>query len=218
MSIHQYVHQRFTAKKYDSTKKIPDTTIKELVDLLRYTPTSINSQPYHFIIAGTDEGKNRIAKSMDSKAFLYNKTKVDQASHSIVICSKTDMDEAYIRKIIEQEIKDGRHNPSLDEETRIALYIGYMNIHKKDLNDLPTWMGKQCYIALGNLLLGASIAGIDASPLEGFDAQILDEEFKLKEQGYTSLVVVTLGYHAQDDYNAHQPKSRFSQDELFTFC
>lgn len=218
MNINTYIHQRFTAKKYDSTKKIPDTVIEQLVDLLHYTPTSINSQPYHFIIAGTPEGKSRIAKSMDSEDFIYNKTKVDQASHSIVICSKTDMDENHIRKIIEQEHKDGRHNPALSKEEQIQLYIGYMNLHKKELHDLPTWMGKQCYIALGSLLLGASLLNIDASPLEGFDSQILDQEFNLKSQGYTSLVVVTLGYHAENDYNAHQPKSRFPQEELFTFC
>lgn len=218
MDIEKYALHRFTAKRYDPTKKIPDHIINQLIDLLRYTPTSINSQPYHFIVASTKEGIQRVAASMDKKELLYNKHKVDQASHTIVICSKTDMDEAYIRKIIEQEIKDGRHNPNMNKEELIKLYTGYMNLHKQTLNDLPVWTAKQGYIALGNLLLGASLVNIDASPLEGFDSQILDQEFNLKEKGLTSILVITLGYHDESDYNAKQPKSRFPKEELFTFC
>ncbi|MCT6852602.1 oxygen-insensitive NAD(P)H nitroreductase [Commensalibacter sp. ESL0382] len=218
MDIEKLALRRFTAKRYDPTKKIPDHIINQLVDLLRYTPTSINSQPYHFIVASTENGIKRVASSMVREEFLYNKHKVDRASHTIVICSKTDMDEAYIRKIIEQEIKDGRHNPNLNKEEFINLYIGYMNLHKKILKDLPNWTAKQGYIALGNLLLGASLANIDASPIEGFDADIIDKEFHLKEKGFTSILVITLGYHDETDYNAKQPKSRFPKEELFTFC
>lgn len=218
MDIKPFVHRRYTTKKYDPAKKIPDETMQQIIDLLRFTPTSINSQPYHFIIASTEEGKGRIAKSMDAGAFIYNRSKVTDASHIVIICAKTDMDETYIRKIIEQEIKDGRSNPSMNKEEVIQLYSGYMNMHKIDMNDLSSWMGKQCYIALGNLLLGASVLGIDASPLEGFDSQILDREFNLAEQGFTSLLVVPMGYHAETDYNLNLPKSRFPQEELFTLC
>lgn len=218
MDIHSFVHKRFTAKKYDPDKKIPDTVIRQLIDLLRYTPTSINSQPYHFIVASTKESINHIAKSMDNAAFLYNKGKVTDSSHTVVICSKTDMDESYIRKIVQQEITDGRHRPGVSNEQMIQTYCGYLDMHKSKHHDLDSWMGKQCYIALGNLLLGASLVGVDASPLEGFDQQILDKEFDLASKGYTSLVVITLGYHSENDYNAHQPKSRFPEKELFTLC
>ncbi len=218
MDIKHYMLQRFTAKKYNPAKKIPEPIINQLVDLLRYTPTSINSQPYHFIIASTEEGKQRVAISMNKEGLIYNKNKVDQASHTIVICSKTDMDEAYIRKLIDQEYHDGRHNPNMTKEELINLYIDYMNLHKIEHLDLQAWMAKQCYIALGNLLLGASLANIDASPIEGFDPKILDAQFNLKEKGFTSVLVITLGYHTEDDYNAKQPKSRFSKEELFTFC
>jgi nitroreductase/dihydropteridine reductase len=30
------------------------------------------------------------------------------------------------------------------------------------------------------------------------------------------VAVVALGFHAEDDFNAQLPKSRFSEDELFT--
>ncbi|BCG19783.1 hypothetical protein HLBS07_36350 [Vibrio alginolyticus] len=53
-------------------------------------------------------------------------------------------------------------------------------------------------------------------PIEGFDPKVLDEEFGLREKGYTSVVIVPLGYHAEDDFNAKTPKSRWDAETVFT--
>ncbi|HCQ7672073.1 TPA: NAD(P)H nitroreductase, partial [Escherichia coli] len=49
-----------------------------------------------------------------------------------------------------------------------------------------------------------------------FDAAILDAEFGLKEKGYTSLVVVPVGHHSVEDFNATLPKSRLPQNITLT--
>ena len=58
--------------------------------------------------------------------------------------------------------------------------------------------------------------GLDAVPIEGFDAGILDAEFGLKEKGYTSLVVVPVGHHSVEDFNKALPKSRLPEDVVMT--
>ncbi len=78
-------------------------------------------------------------------------------------------------------------------------------------------MEKQTYLALGTLLLGAVSLGVDATPMEGFDSRRLDEELGLREQGFTSLVLVSLGYRADSDFNASLPKSRLPAERLFTY-
>lgn len=57
---------------------------------------------------------------------------------------------------------------------------------------------------------------IDAVPIEGFDAEVLDAEFGLKEKGYTSLVVVPVGHHSVEDFNAGLPKSRLPLETTLT--
>ncbi len=53
--------------------------------------------------------------------------------------------------------------------------------------------------------------------IEGVDFAILDEEFDLKAQGYyTSLVVVPVGHHSVEDFNATLPKSRLPQSTTIT--
>ena len=69
---------------------------------------------------------------------------------------------------------------------------------------------------VGNFLLGVAAMGLDAVPIEGVDFAILDEEFDLKAQGYTSLVVVPVGHHSVEDFNATLPKSRLPQSTTIT--
>ncbi len=92
----------------------------------------------------------------------------------------------------------------------------FVNMHRFDLKDANHWMEKQVYLNVGTLLLGASTLEIDAVPIEGFDPKVLDEEFGLREKGYTSVVIVPLGYHAEDDFNAKTPKSRWDAETVFT--
>ncbi|MEJ2608395.1 MAG: hypothetical protein P8Z41_17250, partial [Anaerolineales bacterium] len=46
----------------------------------------------------------------------------------------------------------------------------------------------QVYLALGTLLLGVATLEIDATPIEGFDPRILDEELGLHEKGLTGVL------------------------------
>ncbi|HBY2368075.1 TPA: hypothetical protein MIS09_11780 [Klebsiella pneumoniae] len=78
------------------------------------------------------------------------------------------------------------------------------------------YAGSPWDLAVGNFLLGVAAMGLDAVPIEGVDFAILDEEFDLKAQGYTSLVVVPVGHHSVEDFNATLPKSRLPQSTTIT--
>ncbi|MBK4622171.1 nitroreductase family protein, partial [Enterobacter hormaechei] len=92
----------------------------------------------------------------------------------------------------------------------------FADMHRKELKDDDQWMAKQVYLNVGNFLLGVAAMGLDAVPIEGVDFAILDEEFDLKAQGYTSLVVVPVGHHSVEDFNATLPKSRLPQSTTIT--
>ncbi|MBK4571053.1 NAD(P)H nitroreductase, partial [Enterobacter hormaechei] len=47
-------------------------------------------------------------------------------------------------------------------------------------------------------------------------AEVLDAEFGLKEKGYTSLIVVPVGHHSVEDFNAGLPKSRLPLETTLT--
>ncbi len=138
------------------------------------------------------------------------------ASDIVVLCARTSMDEDYLQHILEKEDQDGRF---ANEEIKNGMHGGrsaFVNFHKNDYNDLQYWMDKQVYLNMGSLLLGSAVLGIDAVPMEGFDVKVLNEELGLTEKGLTAVALVPLGYKANDDFNAQLPKSRLSEEEVFT--
>ena len=66
------------------------------------------------------------------------------------------------------------------------------------------------------MLLAAGIEGIDATPIGGFDEDILTEELGLTEKNLVPSVIMTLGYRSDTDFNAKLPKSRLTKEEVFT--
>ncbi|WP_341225813.1 oxygen-insensitive NAD(P)H nitroreductase [uncultured Arcticibacterium sp.] len=217
MDLKETLNWRYTTKEYDTTKKISEADMVQVKNLLRMSPSSVNLQPWHFIIAETKEGKARIAKGTQG-FFHFNEPKVTNASAVVLFCSKIDADDEYLKHVLAQEDKDGRLP---NENVKNGLYgamKAFSGIHKYDLKDLQHWLEKQIYLNIGNFLLGVASLKIDATPMEGIDVKALDEEFGLRAKGYTALVAVSLGYRAEADFNSTDktPKSRLPENELFT--
>lgn len=215
MTITQAVMQRYSTKSFDPAKKISDEVMNSIKTLLRYSPSSVNIQPWYFIIAASEEGKNRIAASTHP-GFEFNTAKITDASHVVLLCAKTDVDEAYMNSVLEQEDKDGRYATPEHKAMNNSGRTFFVNLHKETLGDLPHWAAKQVFLNMGTLLLGVSALGVDAVPMEGMDFNTLDTEFGLSAKGLTPVAVVSLGYRKEDDFNAVLPKSRLPEAQIIT--
>ena len=214
MDIARIALSRHTCKAYDPARKIPAEQIEQIKTLLRFAPSSVNSQPWHFIVASSEEGKARIAKAAQQGAYAANGPKILNASHVVVFCARTAMDDAHIAMLLAQEEADGRFPTPEGKEMQNRGRNYYANLHRLEAKDTQHWMEKQVYLALGTLLLGAAALEIDATPIEGFDARILNEELGLREKGTTSVVLAALGYRSPDDFNAKLPKSRLPAERV----
>jgi nitroreductase/dihydropteridine reductase len=216
MSILAAATRRHTTKAYDPARRVPDDVMQQIYGLLRHSPSSVNSQPWHFIVASTQEAKARMAKGAQG-GFSYNEPKITNASHVILFCVRVDADQQHLDNVLAQEQRDGRFRDEAAKAGQAKGRQGYVNLHRYAQKDLPQWLEKQVYIALGTAMLGAASLGVDTTPMEGIDVAALDAEFGLHEQGLASLVMLSFGYHAEADFNAGLPKSRLSDEQVFTF-
>lgn len=176
----------------------------------------MNSQPWHFIVASTAQGKARMAKGTQGE-YAFNEPKVTRASHVILFCVRNDADAAYQDLLLSQEQRDGRYN---DETAKVNWAKGrtyFIDLHRFQGRDVMHWMEKQVYLALGVAMTTAAVLGVDTTPLEGIDIKVLDEEFGLREKGLSASVMLSLGYRAEDDFNAGLPKSRLKKELVFTY-
>lgn len=217
MNILSVALKRYSTKAFDTSKKLTEEQSDALKSLLRFSPSSTNAQPWHFILASTEEGKARVAKAT-SGFYIFNERKVLDASHVVVFCSKIKMDDAWLKMVLDQENADGRfaNKDAMEGQHKGRSY--FADMHRYDLKDDNHWMAKQVYLNVGNFLLGVGALGLDAVPLEGFDSAILDSEFNLQEKGFNSVVIVAVGHHSNDDFNATLPKSRLPLSTTLTEC
>lgn len=215
MDASAFARKRHTAKAYNPARKIPQDVMARLLTALRFSPSSVNLQPWHFFIASSDTAKARLATALTGN-YAYNAPKVRDASHVILFCSRSRIGDDHLDAVLTQEEKDGRFATPEAKATQAKSRLGYVTLHRSDLNDVAQWAERQTYLALGALLLSASIEDIDATPMEGFDATALDRELGLTAKGLAPLVLVSLGYHGDEDFNAKLPKSRLPENAVFT--
>ena len=215
MNVLNLLNQRYTTKAYCPSATLPQETVDMLLESLRLSPSSVNSQPWHFMVAASPEAKERIRVATDG-AFAFNTPKIRDASHVIVLCSRFDLTDAYLEHLVDQEHIDGRyaHEQALQSTHQTRLQF----IHSlRNSQNLERWTEKQTYIALGFLLLSAAMLNVDATPIEGFDVTLLDQSLNLKAHGLSPQVIVALGQRSDDDSNRALPKSRLPAKEVFTY-
>ena len=214
-NLTEVMEWRYSVKDYNPSKKLSAEDFQSLKEVLRLSPSATNIQPWHYVIADDDASKDRIAKSTDGH-HEANSAKIREASHVIVFCSHIHADEPHLAAVLEKEAADGRftepkHKKQMDDKRRKSV-----SNHRYALKDESHWLAEQVYISMGALLLGAATLGIDATPMEGVDFEVLDAELDLNSKGLKALGVVSLGYRSGDGYNADLPKSRLSEDAVFT--
>lgn len=196
---------RYATKKFDPSKKISETDLHELLEAARLAPSSYGLQPWGFV-AVTDPA---LRKQLREHA--WNQAQVEDASHLIVLCARTDVNEAFVKQYIETIVKT-RNVPRESLKGGEDMILGFVKGETPE--SLVAWAQKQVYLALGILLESAALKRIDACPMEGFVPEKFNEVLGLKKHNLTATVLCTLGYRAADDHAAKHMKVRFPASDV----
>ncbi|MGO2512519.1 NAD(P)H-dependent oxidoreductase [Marinomonas polaris] len=206
--------KRHTAKQYDASKKISQADLEIIYEAMRLSPSSINSQPWKFIVIESDEAKQRFHDTFANK-FQFNQKHAKDASHIILFAHKTHYKREDYAKVVDKGIEDGRTKPENREQAFGGFAFAEMNMDDNGNN--AAWTKSQVYIALGNVMHTAARLGIDSTPMEGVDPELIGETFQAQLEGYQCDVALAIGYHHKDeDYNAALPKSRLAIEDVVT--
>lgn len=209
------LERRYTTKKYDSTKKISSEDMNVIKEALRLSASSINSQPWKFIVIESDAAKQRMSDTYANK-HQFNQPHITESSHVILLAYNPKYTKDDYRKVVDVEVSSG-HLPAemYDNMLNGAYNFAQANTDENGFNG--HWTKAQTYIALGNLLHVLARLGIDSTPMEGVDPELISEIFEKELDGYVCEVAVAMGYHKDgDDYNHGLPKSRLPQEDIIT--
>ncbi|MCJ2377481.1 nitroreductase family protein [Vibrio sp. ZSDZ34] len=209
------LNSRYTAKKYDATKRISTEDMDVIKESLRLSASSINSQPWKFIVLESEEAKERFHGTF-SNMFQFNQPHAREASHTILFAHNPSFDKVQYRKVVDAEVSSG-HLPAERYNDMLEGAFGFVELNTDESGFNGNWTKAQSYIALGNTLHTLARMGIASTSMEGVDAKLIGEEFKDELGGYVCDFALALGYPKLDeDYNYGLPKARLPLEEIIT--
>ena len=205
MSLLDSLKWRYAVKRMNGNK-IPEATMNTILEATKLAPSSFGLTPYNIIVIEDEETRKKL------QPHFYNQPQVGESSALVIFATWNNITEKEVAEYM-QEIAEERGVPveSLND------FASYINGSIKNLTaeQLQIWAAKQTYIALGFALVAAATEEIDATPMEGFKPDAVDEALGLKALGLHSAVAVTLGYRdAANDYLSGAKKVRRASEKL----
>lgn len=197
---------RYATKKFDATKKISNEDLETLKEAIRLSSSSYGLQPYKVLIVENPELRAKL------QPVAWGQSQIVDASHLFIFANIVNLSDKEIDNYI-KNIAETRGIP-------LENVSGYGDFMKSKITSLPedvknNWTAKQTYLALGNLLNAAAELQIDATPMEGFEPEKVNEILGLNELGLNASLIATVGYRHEEDPTQHNIKVRKSKKELF---
>jgi nitroreductase len=197
---------RYAAKRMNG-KTVPEEKINTILEAIRLSASSVGLQPYNVIVTDSHELKGKIHQ------LACPQPQIVEGSHVLIFAAWSSVEAEHIDKYI-QLIADTR-------KTAVESLTPFADSIKGNILNMPVeqrynWAARQAYIGLGSALIAAAVEEVDATPMEGFNAQALDELLDLKAKGLQSVSVLALGYRdAENDFLAKAPKVRRPAEDFF---
>ncbi|MBI3035786.1 NAD(P)H-dependent oxidoreductase [Candidatus Woesearchaeota archaeon] len=200
MEFEKIVMERYATKLFDG-RKIPESKVNELLELIRYAPSSFNIQPWKIVIVTDSKVKEKLSPAS------WHQKQITTCSHLLVFCANRDI-AANINLLEREMVKNGA------KPDDIKSYIQMMRDFEKGLSEDEklSWAQRQTYLALGNALNGAKFLGFDSCPMEGFDPKEYSKILNLPKN-LVPTALCPIGYAA----DKQKEKLRFPKEEVFVY-
>ena len=171
-------------------KKVSETQIREIYEIVKTGATSMNSCPARFVFVQSIEGKEKLAKALKPT----NIPKVMGSPLTVIVAYDLDFWKE-LPRLFPHEDRRGHFSdkPVFAEET------AFRN---------STLQG-------GYLMTAARAIGLDIGPLSGFSNEIVDKEF-FAGSTLRSNFLCNIGY--ADESALFQKLPRFDFEDVCSFC
>ena len=176
-----------TARSYDAFEPgtISDATLQELYELMKWGPTTANSQPQRILFLRSQAAKDRLAPAL-SKA---NRTKTIAAP---------------VVAILAFDLKFYEHLPRMFHNPAARSWYETTPEH------IHTTSFRNATLQGGYFILAARALGLDAGPMSGFDNQQVDREF-FPDGHFKSNFLINLGYGDRTGLHQRGPRLAFEE-------
>ncbi|MFJ7650036.1 nitroreductase family protein [Lysinibacillus sp. NPDC097279] len=193
--FNEIVYGRRSIKEYDPTVKISREEMSEIITQASKAPSSINMQPWRFVVIDSEQGKAQLAPLA-----RFNKEKVMSASAVIaVFADRNNFD--YAEEIYSSAVDLGYMPKEVKEFQLNAFTPIYEKMSKEEMKD--TIMLDAGLVSM-QLMLVARAYGYDTNPIGGYEKELIAEAYGLEKDRYIPVMLISIGKAIHEGFQSYR--------------
>ncbi|GAA7460710.1 oxygen-insensitive NAD(P)H-dependent oxidoreductase RdxA [Helicobacter pylori] len=193
----QLLNERHSCKMFDSHYEFSSTELEEIAEIARLSPSSYNTQPWHFVMVTNKDLKKQIAAHS-----YFNEEMIKSASALMVVCSLKPSEllphSHYMQNLYPESYKV-RVIPSFTQMLGVRFNHSMQKL--------------ESYIAVGQICMGVSLMGLDSCIIGGFDPLKVGEILEQRINKPKIVCLIALGKRVAEA----SKKSRKSKIDAITW-
>mgnify|MGYP000135232387 CR=1 FL=1 len=206
--LNDLLNWRYATKAMDPAKIVPRAKLDAILQAINLAPTSSGLQPFEVFVVTNAEIRAKIRDA------AWNQAQITDSTYLLVFAAWDNYTAERIDAVVNQT--------HVERGTPMEMLNAYYDNLKASY--LPRaaevnydHAARQAYIALGVGLVAAAFEEVDATPMEGFNPDAVDEILGLRAKGLRSVSLMPLGYRAAEgDWLNGAKKVRKPMSELVT--
>lgn len=195
------LYSRRTIRKYDRSVGINHEVLKNILQDAMTAPSSLNLQPWRFVVIETPEGKDAIRPFM-----MFNQEQCDSSAAMIAVFGDYD-NFSYTDAIYSAAVEKGLL-PLEKKEKMTEMITEYRKLFNEER--IKETFLFDCGLVSMQIMLAAKAYGYDTNAIGGYMKDELTEVLGLDRKRYFPVLLISIGKAAEAGYDS----IRFSVDEI----
>ena len=199
------VYNRRSIRKFDTSVKIPREEMLEILDKTVTAPSSVNMQPWRFVVVDSEEGKDKL------KPFVsYNGVHNETSSAMVLIFADLKSQER-AEEIYGKAVTQGKMPEEVKEKQLSSIVPMYENAPFEVMNEI---VHIDSSLAAMQLMLVARSYGYDTNAIGGYKKDGLAKAFGLDEDRHVPILIIALGKADEEGFES----VRLDASDVTTFA
>ncbi|MCI2254748.1 nitroreductase family protein [Domibacillus sp. PGB-M46] len=191
--FNEIVKGRRSIKNYDPAVKISKQEMEEILTLATTAPSSVNMQPWRFLVIESPEAKAKLAPLA-----RFNQNQVETSAAVIAVFGDINNFEKF-EEIYGKAVEEG-HMPLEVKEGIHKSFAGYFEtISRAEMEDVVLVDGG---LVSMQLMLAARAYGYDTNPIGGYEKDQIAEAFGLDKERYVPVMLISIGKAADTGHTS----------------
>lgn len=199
------VYNPRSIRKFDTSVKIPREEMLEILDKTVTAPSSVNMQPWRFVVVDSEEGKDKLKPFV-----IYNGVQNETSSAMVLIFADLKSQER-AEEIYGKAVTQGKMPEEVKEKQLSSIVPMYENAPFEVMNEI---VHIDSSLAAMQLMLVARSYGYDTNAIGGYKKDGLAKAFGLDEDRHVPILIIALGKADEEGFES----VRLDASDVTTFA